>query len=155
MAPATLEYAYPELSPPEDVRLDYVPLSLDYTLPVDGTLSSVFGYRLHPLSNEILFHNGLDIAAEEGADVRCFADGYIRAAGEQDNLGKYYIVTHENGIETLYGHLSEWVAREGDSVTKGQVIGKVGHSGAATGSHLHLEIFVDGIRVNPLYYFSL
>ena len=153
--PPTITYDYADLTPPDGVELNYVALNIDYTLPVQGTISSKFGYRLHPLSGEITFHNGLDIAANEGDTITCFADGYVRAAGEHSNLGKYLIITHENGVETIYGHLNDWLVTEGSTVTKGQPIALVGQTGAATGPHLHLEIYINGVKVNPLYYFDL
>lgn len=137
---------------PANVRIDMPELELEYASPVRGQDSSGFGFRLHPLKNEIRFHYGTDYAAERGAAVLAFADGYVYAAGTGESYGNYYILTHKGGVSTLYAHLSEFVALEGEMVKKGQLIGRVGDTGDATGPHLHFELLLNDVYINPEYY---
>ena len=81
----------------------------------------------------------------------CIRDS-VYAAGESDSYGKYLILTHEGGFASLYAHLSEFVAHEGDMVERGQTIGRVGQTGNATGPHLHFELFLNDVYINPEYY---
>lgn len=137
---------------PDNVRTDMPELPFEYTAPVAGYDSSGFGYRVHPIQGGVKFHYGTDFAANTGDDICAFADGYVYAAGEGSGYGKYYIITHEGGYSTLYAHMSEFVVGEGDMVTKGQVIGKVGQTGNATGPHLHFELLLNDVYLNPEYY---
>ena len=89
---------------------------------------------------------------ESGQSVLAFADGLITAAGTDEGYGNYYIISHDNGFTTLYAHLSEFVALEGQSVKKGQLIGYVGQTGNATGPHLHFELMHQGTYLDPEYY---
>lgn len=137
---------------PDNVSPDMLQLPFEYTSPVPKAVSSGFGYREHPLDGEILFHYGTDLAAESGQSVLAFADGLITAAGTDEGYGNYYIISHDNGFTTLYAHLSEFVALEGQSVKKGQLIGYVGQTGNATGPHLHFELMHQGTYLDPEYY---
>ena len=127
-------------------------LGFDYTCPVDGTLSSSFGYRDHPVAEQERFHYGLDLSAEEGAVIRAFADGTVLAVAESTELGKYVEVVHANGYTTLYAHCSRINASAGQSVKAGDPIAEVGSTGDATGNHLHFELCCDGTYLNPIYY---
>ena len=127
-------------------------LGFDYCTPVFGTVSSGFGYREHPVEGEERFHYGLDIAADEGTAVECFADGTVKAVGESSSYGKYVIVSHQGGYDTLYAHCSKITVSSGTAVTEGQTIAKVGQTGIATGPHLHFELHRDGVYLNPVYY---
>lgn len=137
---------------PANVRTDMPEIPFEYTSPVAGYESSGFGYRMHPLLGEMRFHYGTDYAADMGESVAAFADGYVYAAGESEGYGKYLILTHEGGFASLYAHLSEFVAHEGDMVSCGETIGRVGQSGNATGPHLHFELFLNDVYINPEYY---
>lgn len=137
---------------PSNVRTDMPEIPFEYTSPVDGYDSSGFGYRVHPIQGTVKFHYGTDFAADSGDSVSAFADGYVYAAGESDSYGKYLILTHEGGFASLYAHLSEFVAHEGDMVKRGQTIGRVGQTGNATGPHLHFELFLNDVYINPEYY---
>ena len=137
---------------PANVRTDMPEIPFEYTSPVDGYDSSGFGYRVHPIQGTVKFHYGTDFAADNGDSVFAFADGYVYAAGESDSYGKYLILTHEGGFASLYAHLSEFVAHEGDMVERGQMIGRVGQTGNATGPHLHFELFLNDVYINPEYY---
>ncbi len=152
---STLAYVlYSDKNLPEDVSLEQAILGFDYCTPVCGTLTSNFGYREHPVEGEERFHYGVDLAADTGTAIRCFADGTVTAVGESSSYGRYCIVTHEGGYSTLYAHCSRVTASSGTAVKEGQKIAEVGESGMATGPHLHFELHRDGTYLNPIYYVS-
>lgn len=117
-----------------------------------GTVSSTFGSRVSPITGNKGFHYGLDIAATEGTSIGAFADGEVRETGQQKSYGRYVIIDHEGGFATLYAHCSSVTAQPGEKVSAGQEVAKVGATGAATGNHLHLEIWKDGNALNPADY---
>ena len=152
---STLAYVlYSDKNLPEDVSLEQAILDFDYCTPVCGTLSSPFGYREHPVEGEERFHYGVDLAADTGTAVSCFADGTVTAVGESSSYGKYCIVTHAGGYATLYAHCSRITASSGAEVARGQKIAEVGETGIATGPHLHFELHENGVYLNPIYYVS-
>lgn len=152
---STLAYVlYSDKNLPEDVSLEQAILGFDYCTPVCGTLTSNFGYREHPVEGEERFHYGVDLAADTGTAISCFADGTVTAVGESSSYGRYCIVTHEGGYSTLYAHCSRVTASSGTAVKEGQKIAEVGESGMATGPHLHFELHRDGTYLNPIYYVS-
>lgn len=120
--------------------------------PVMGVISSGFGYRIHPLDGENKFHYGVDIAADEGTPIAAFADGIVDYVGESNVYGNYLQLRHAGGVTTFYAHCSKLCVKDGQKVTMGQTIAKVGHTGETTGTHLHFEIRLDGVFLNPLYY---
>ncbi|MDY5613351.1 M23 family metallopeptidase [Dysosmobacter sp.] len=140
---------------PESVSLEQAILDFDYCTPVSGTLSSGFGYRDHPIEGEERFHYGVDLAADTGTKVGCFADGVVTAVGESSSYGKYCMVAHEGGYSTLYAHCSRITASSGSTVLLGEKIAEVGETGFATGPHLHFELQKDGVYLNPIYYVSV
>lgn len=146
---------YSEENLPEGVRMEQAILGFDYCTPVSGALSSPFGYREHPVEGEDRFHYGIDLAAESGTAVACFADGTVSAVGESSSYGKYCIVHHENGYATLYAHCSRITASSGAQVKKGETIAQVGQTGMATGAHLHFELQQGGTYLNPIYYVAV
>lgn len=148
---STAAAASPDL--PEGTTMDYVELGLEETAtPVLGVVSSSFGYREDPNTGEYLFHNGVDIAAEEGTPILAFADGTVEFTGEDDTSGLYLQIDHGNETKTFYCHCSVLYVQEGDAVVKGQAIAAVGETGNATGPHLHFAIKYEGVRLNPVYY---
>lgn len=145
------EYSGPTL--PEGATMEYYDLGLpDPVTPVMGEITSVFGYRDHPVSGEYLFHSGADIAAEVGTPVAAFSGGVVEFIGESEAYGLYIQLDHGNGIKTFYCHCSELYARKGERVEAGQTIAAVGDTGNATGPHLHIELKRNGVLLNPLYY---
>lgn len=140
---------------PEGVRMEQAPLGFAYTTPTQGTLSSAFGYRDHPIEGEERFHYGIDIAADTGTEVSCFADGTVSAVGESSTLGKYVMIAHDNNFTTLYAHCSKTLVSSGTSVSRGETIAQVGQTGMATGPHLHFELHEGGEFLNPIYYVTL
>ena len=143
---------YSDQNLPEDVSLEQAILDFDYCVPVSGTLSSEFGYREHPVEGEDRFHYGVDLAANEGTEILCFADGTVKAVGESSSYGKYCIVEHAGGYSTLYAHCSAITTSSGAEVKEGEKIAEVGETGVATGPHLHFELQRDGVYLNPTYY---
>jgi len=123
--------------------------------PLDGKINSGFGYRKDPFRSSIGFHSGVDIDAKFGDPVVATADGVVKKTGWQGSYGKTIVLQHEEGFETIYGHLSKISVEEGQKVKVGEVIGKAGNTGRSTGTHLHYEVVKDGQRVNPSNFLSL
>ena len=133
--------------------------TLQWPLPVAGTITSQFGHRVDPITGEVSSHTGTDIACAEGTPILAAADGVITVANGLDSWGGsygYYIqIDHGGGLETLYAHCSSICVTTGQQVQAGQVIGYVGHTGRATGSHLHFEIHINKIRKDAMSYFGM
>ena len=133
--------------------------NLQWPLPVAGTITSQFGHRVDPITGEVSSHTGTDIACAEGTPILAAADGIVTVANGLDSWGGsygYYIqIDHGGGLETLYAHCSSICVTTGQQVQAGQVIGYVGHTGRATGSHLHLEVHVNGSRTDAMRYFGM
>lgn len=125
-------------------------LSTPSILPVNGWISSKFGYRISPFTKERVFHEGVDIAARYGTPVRATAKGIVIFAGYKAAYGKMVTIDHGFGFVTRYGHNSKLLVKPGDKVEKGDVIALVGSTGMSTGPHSHYEVLVNGIPVNPL-----
>ena len=133
--------------------------TLQWPLPVAGTITSQFGHRVDPITGEVSSHTGTDIACAEGTPILAAADGTVTVANGLDSWGGsygYYIqIDHGGGLETLYAHCSAICVTTGQQVQAGQVIGYVGHTGRATGSHLHFEIHINKIRKDAMSYFGM
>ena len=124
--------------------------SSGFMMPVDGHITSYFGYRYHPILHFTRFHAGLDIGAGWGSPIVAAGDGRVVAAGWAGGYGREVQIAHGGGLVSLYGHMSEIVAQPGSYVREGQVIGYVGSSGLSTGPHVHFEVRLGGQPVNPL-----
>jgi murein DD-endopeptidase MepM/ murein hydrolase activator NlpD len=120
--------------------------------PLEGRLGSGFGVREDPINGEGKFHTGIDIEAPYGSPVRAAADGEFTGATLGAGYGRQIVLDHGHDVITLYGHLSAIAVVPGQHVTRGEVIGYVGQSGRATGPHLHYEVRVHGVPVNPHKY---
>ena len=118
--------------------------------PSHGWLSSRMGVRTDPVDGSRDFHPGLDIAADRGQPVYATADGRVTQRGYQGAYGNLIVVDHGFGLVTKYGHLSSYLVKQGEGVKRGQVIGRVGNTGRATGYHLHYEVLANGRLINPL-----
>jgi murein DD-endopeptidase MepM/ murein hydrolase activator NlpD len=123
--------------------------------PLPGApIVSGFGSRVHPIYGDVRVHTGVDYAASEGTPIHAAGDGVIVSAGSFGGYGNATIIDHGGGLATLYGHQSSMSVSAGQRVTRGQIIGRVGCTGACTGPHLHFEVRVNGTPVNPIPYLS-
>jgi murein DD-endopeptidase MepM/ murein hydrolase activator NlpD len=118
--------------------------------PVRGALSSLFGYRPNPFTGIRQFHNAIDIVAPEGTPVKAAMDGRVADTGYNAIYGNYVILTHPEGYQTLYAHLSKVSVKRGTAVRQGVALGAVGTTGYSTGPHLHFSVFKRGSAVDPL-----
>jgi murein DD-endopeptidase MepM/ murein hydrolase activator NlpD len=120
--------------------------------PIEGRVASSFGEREDPFNGEGAFHSGIDIDAPYGTPVRAAADGDVVGASTVSGYGREVVLDHGHELRTVYGHLSSIAVISGQHVTRGEVIGYVGQSGRATGPHLHYEVRVHNVPVNPHKY---
>jgi murein DD-endopeptidase MepM/ murein hydrolase activator NlpD len=120
--------------------------------PVEGRVASSFGERQDPINGEGAFHSGIDIDAPYGTPVRAAGEGDVAMAAMASGYGREVVLDHGHSLLTVYGHLSAIAVFPGQHVTRGQVIGYVGQSGRATGPHLHYEVRVHNVPVNPHKY---
>jgi murein DD-endopeptidase MepM/ murein hydrolase activator NlpD len=121
-------------------------------IPVRGWVTSHFGYREDPFTGRRAFHKGMDIAAREGAPILIPAEGVVTFAGPNGTYGNTVKVFHGYGISTLYAHMDDVMVRVGQRVGRGESIGTVGNTGRSTSTHLHYEVQVHGVRVDPRRY---
>ena len=124
-------------------------LGLSLIRPVSGTITSRFGVRSNIRSSS---HTGLDIAAPTGTPVKAAASGTVTFSGWKGSYGNMLVISHGNGVQTYYGHCSKLYAKNGQTVSQGDVVASVGSTGNSTGPHLHLEIRVNGTAYNPQNY---
>ena len=122
-----------------------------YLWPLPGyyRLSSLFGYRIHPITGEAHSHTGIDIPAPGNTPILACKSGQVVTSAYHYSYGNYVVIDHGNGNTTLYAHMSSRAVSEGDMVTQGQTIGYVGTTGSSTGNHLHLEVRDNYTRVDP------
>lgn len=162
--PTSRPYSGPDL--PAGATMEYDPLEFDADAetkaeeegvenPVEGSYTSSFGWRTHPITGASNFHRGVDITAAEGTPVAAFASGEVVRAGWDDSYGNYIQIKHSETCSTLYAHCSQLLCAVGDEVEKGQTIAKSGATGQVTGPHLHFEIKVNGLWHDPTYYLTL
>ncbi|HVU45485.1 MAG TPA: M23 family metallopeptidase [Terracidiphilus sp.] len=123
--------------------------------PIQGRVASSFGEREDPINGEGAFHSGIDIDAPYGTPVRAAGDGDVSSANMGAGYGREVVLDHGHDILTVYGHLSAIAVLPGQHVIRGQVIGYVGQSGRATGPHLHYEVRVHNVPVNPHKYLRM
>jgi len=120
--------------------------------PVNGRITSNFGWRVHPIKKTRLFHNGLDIAVPSGTRVKAAAGGKVVHSGWMNGFGYTVIIDHGRGIETLYAHNSKVSVAKGSMVNKGQVVALSGNTGLSTGPHLHFGVLQNEKPLNPKNY---
>lgn len=130
--------------------------SLMWPVPCSHTVTSRFGPRTHPITGKYTNHNGMDIDGygHEGYPIIACDAGVVVSAKWSDSYGYYVMIDHGNGMQTLYAHMSSMAVKYGDKVTQGQTIGYLGSTGWSTGTHCHLEVYVNGSRTDPEAYFS-
>ena len=117
-----------------------------------SSVTSYYGYRIHPISGANQLHNGMDIGAPEGSKVMAGLTGTVVTSAYNDSYGNYVVIKDSKGYELRYAHLSSRSVSAGSAVTKGDEIGLVGSTGNSTGSHLHIELLKNGERLNPIFY---
>ena len=118
--------------------------------PAQGWITSRMGSRQDPMTGGTDYHAGLDIAGEKGQPIYATASGRVSQAGYQGAYGNLVVVEHDFGIQTKYGHLSSFSVKPGQNVNRGDMIGRLGATGRATGYHLHYEVRANGRLLNPL-----
>ena len=124
---------------------------VDFIWPVSGKISSIYGLRRFFNEQERNPHNGLDIAAPEGTDVRATADGTVIEAGDFFFSGNMVYIDHGQGLISLYAHLSRIDVKPGDVLRRGEILGAVGQTGRVTGAHLHFAVMSNGVLFDPIY----
>lgn len=121
--------------------------------PTNSTrITSNFGYRRDPFTRRLSYHSGIDLGGRTGDPVYVTADGKVINSSYNRTLGHHIMVDHGNGLRTVYAHLSKRLVKVGDTVDKGEEIGKLGSTGRSTGPHLHYEVYKNGVAVNPKNY---
>jgi murein DD-endopeptidase MepM/ murein hydrolase activator NlpD len=128
------------------------PSSGGWVRPVPGSVTSPFGYRIHPIYGTKRLHAGVDFRAGHGEPIKAAADGRVILASSYGGYGNTVIVDHGGGVATLYAHQSRVAVSYGDRVAAGEVIGYVGSTGLSTGAHLHWEVRRGGAPVDPMQY---
>lgn len=139
-------HAYSGIAVPDSFRIDLT----GFAMPTESRkITSKFGWRWRRM------HNGLDVKVYVGDTIRAAFDGKVRIVKyEPRGYGKYIVIRHPNGLETVYGHLSKQIVKVDDVVRAGEPIGLGGNTGRSTGSHLHFETRFLGIAINPIYMFD-
>ncbi len=122
------------------------------SFPVNASITSEFGYRMHPILGYEKFHSGIDFGSDYGEVVRAAAPGVVIFAGWYGGYGNTVVIDHGNGITSLYGHGEGLYAEEGQSVQRGEPISLVGSTGLSTGPHLHFEVRSNGEPIDPMPY---
>jgi murein DD-endopeptidase MepM/ murein hydrolase activator NlpD len=115
-------------------------------------LTSPYGYRIHPTTGQYKFHNGVDLANDQGTPIYAARSGKVTVDTYGSTYGYYVTINHGDGYSSLYAHMTRSVVDKGDTVKKGQLIGYMGSTGRSTGPHLHFSIFYNGSSVNPMNY---
>jgi murein DD-endopeptidase MepM/ murein hydrolase activator NlpD len=136
----------------EDKRSLYA--STPSVWPVRGWVTSPFGNRIGPFNGKIQFHEGIDIAAQIGTPVVAPADGVVIKAGFEAGYGNMVELSHGYGLKTVFGHNSRLNVKPGQRVKRGDIIAYSGNTGSSTGPHVHYEVRVNGLPVNPLRYLN-
>ncbi|MDR1062306.1 MAG: peptidoglycan DD-metalloendopeptidase family protein [Clostridiales bacterium] len=126
--------------------------AMRWPLPGYFTLSSTFGTRTHPVTKTVKKHTGIDIPAPTGTSIAAAKGGTVIISGVQGGYGNTVVISHGDGLTTLYGHCSKLLVKSGQTVQQGAVIAKVGSTGVSTGPHLHFEVRKNGSPVQPLDY---
>ncbi|MEA4920572.1 MAG: M23 family metallopeptidase [Clostridiaceae bacterium] len=144
-----------EIPSPDNVDDNVYQIGFKTTHPVKGyTVTSKFGYRIHPISGNTTFHYGVDLAASAGTKVVSIADGTVTETGYGSINGNYIKISHKDGFVTHYAHLKSITVSKGERVSIGEKIGTVGSTGASTGPHLHFEVRRNGLVLDPFDYFA-
>lgn len=141
---------YPNGSFTAHERLYFISLPFRSPLDHDWEITSSHGNRVHPVTGAWEYHNGIDVRAPVGTPVFAVEDGEIIEVTELDNYGIIIILKHRGGYQTRYAHLNNVAVKKGDAVKRGQMIAKSGNTGISTGPHLHFEIRLNGVAMDPV-----
>jgi murein DD-endopeptidase MepM/ murein hydrolase activator NlpD len=144
-----VQAAFADYAVPAEVSYDVPVFAFACVCPADASVSSPFGYRIHPTYGDVRFHYGTDYALCEGDNILAFADGKVVTVQSFSGYGLTLIIDHGDGVTTLYAHCSQILVAVGEKVTAGQTVALAGQTGRATGPHLHFEVEIDGVRYNP------
>ena len=120
-----------------------------FIMPADGPITSPFGYRTHPISGGVKFHSGIDIGVDTGTPIVASNYGIVVYADWYSGFGKTVILSHAEGVYTLYAHNSKLLVKKGDRITQGQTIALSGTTGNSTGPHCHFSMWINGALVDP------
>ena len=120
--------------------------------PTNGWVTSRFGYRESPFTGLREFHKGMDIANRHGSPIRAPADGVVAYSARKGLLGNVVVIDHGHGFVTRFGHIHKALKKRGDSVKRGEIIAEMGNTGRSTGPHVHYEVMLNGVPVNPEKY---
>ncbi len=123
--------------------------------PIEGRIMSTFGERQDPFNGEGAFHRGVDISGGYGQAILAPADGVVEEAEVHNGYGKTVVINHGYGYSTLFGHMSGFAVTVGQHVQRGDVIGYVGQTGRSTGPHVHYEVRINDVPVNPHKYMRI
>lgn len=129
-------------------KLDFLECKPDL-LPVNGRITSNFGWRTHPVTGRKDFHDGIDIAQDYGTPIKAAGAGIVTFSGRSGTYGNVIIISHGYGYKTIYAHNKKNFVKVGEKVNKGEIIAEIGLTGTTTGSHLHFEVHKDGELINP------
>ncbi len=138
------------ISPPDSAMISPIFLSATLRAPLNGTITSPFGYRLHPITGLLDFHTGIDIAAPSKTAICAALPGKVTEIGVSAIYGNYVVIDHQNGLQTAYSHCSSIIVKKNTVVRQGDRIALVGSTGISTGPHLHFELRLNGQVVDPL-----
>lgn len=141
--------------PPDYATFSPIILTTTITPPITGKISSDFGYRYHPITKELDFHKGIDVAAPYGTPIVAAMNGTVTKTGVSNTAGNYIILDHGNGLLTTYMHCSAVIAKENSKIRKGEIIAKVGSTGLSTGNHLHFQMTLNHTVFDPSWVVDL
>lgn len=153
-SPIIQEEAVGETKEKTGEKVNFSPVFLTIKLynPIEeGKMTSGFGYRNSPITNEYSLHKGLDIATEENTKIYAAYDGIVEKAEYHYMNGNYIVLKHSDSLKTTYNHCNKLLVNAGDKVKKGECIALVGATGYATGNHLHFEVIVNDKYINPVW----
>lgn len=117
-------------------------------------ISDYFGSREDPITGKRRYHYGIDFSGYKGTDIYSTADGVVEKVSYSIGYGKHIVINHGNGIKTKYAHLNKYNVRKGQIVLKGECIGELGNTGRSTGPHLHYEVVINNVKIDPLKFYT-
>ena len=143
--------AEPDSLPPGYALASPVFLTAPMYNPISGVVSSLYGYREHPVTQAADFHTGVDVAAAAGSEISASLGGVVEEVGYSEIYGNYLTILHSEGLRTRYCHCQQVLVSEGQTVRRGEVVALVGSTGVSTGPHLHFELKIGEQYADPLW----